>query len=146
MSEDKKEFSTGFPTVNPEIVELFERLGRKIDKEENHQYEEILGELKIGHQKEAENLLRFFKAKKEAKVESKKKLADELEMVQREIETTENILENPEYKKEWDVYKDMLEKYEKEHKSILEKIKQAEAAAADLASIEEIEQKLKETE
>lgn len=144
MPEEKK-FPYVHAKIDSKIIELFLGLEETVGPNEKHEVQEILGELKIGHKEEALNLLRFFKAKKESEVESEKKLTDELEMVQREIKITKNIFKNPGYEKEWDVYKETLEKHKKEQDELLKKIEQAKSAAAVLPSIEKIEKELEES-
>jgi len=141
MTDDKK-FPYVHPKIDPMITELFLSLEERVGPDEKHDVQEILGELKIGHKEEALKLLRYYKFKKEATRDSKEQLDDDLEMVLREIKITENILKNPEYEKEWDVYREILEKHKKERDELLEKIEQAKSAAANLPSIEKIEKVL----
>lgn len=146
MPEDEKNLSPEFTKIDPKLMELFLGLEEKVGPDEKHEVQEILGELKIGHKEEARKLLRYLKFKKQTKKEGMKSLNDDLKEVEDEIITMKNILSKPEYEKEYDVYKEQLEKYEKRRDELLEKIKQTEAVVADLTSIEEIEQKLEETE
>jgi len=145
MKEEEK-LPYEHPKIDPKIVESFLVLEEKVGPDEKHEVQEILGELKIGHKEEALRLLRYLRFQKETKKEGMRSLNDELKEVEGEIKITENILSKSEYKKEHDVYKEQLEKHEQRRDELLKKIKQAEAAATDLSSIEEIEQKLKETE